>query len=117
MQHNKPSLIQKNLSGEYAFDIRALLQYAHQTTINNWIPILGGATIAFVLLMPLLGKGEGFISPVMGLDKFQEIIDKSLAETGKRYYPWVKQTFNISVEDAIGAVKFVIVAGTLQSGP
>lgn len=51
MQYNEPSLIQKNLSGEYAFDIRALLQFAHQTTIRNWLPILGGATIALVLLM------------------------------------------------------------------
>lgn len=68
-------------------------------------------------IMPLLGKGEGFISPVMGLEKFQEIIDKALAETGKRYYPWVKQTFNMSIEDAIGAAKLIFVAGTLQSSP
>lgn len=51
MQHNEPSLIQKNLRGGYAFDIKALLQFAHQTTIRNWLPILGGATIALALLV------------------------------------------------------------------
>ena len=31
--------------------------------------------------------------------------------------PWVKETFNISVKDAIGAAKLRIVVATLQSGP
>jgi hypothetical protein len=32
-------------------------------------------------------------------------------------FPWIKEMFNISVEDAIGAAKLVLVAGRSLQGP
>ena len=66
---------------------------------------------------PLLGKGEGIISPLMGWEKLEEILDKIWADAGKTFVPWVKETFNIPVEDAIGAAKLVWVAARLMFGP
>ena len=68
-------------------------------------------------LVPLLGIGEGVIAPIMGWETFKELNAKVFVETYKRFIPWVKETFNIPVEDAIGAAKLGKVSGTLQSGP
>ena len=70
-----------------------------------------------ILTRPLLGRGEGIFSPILGWKKHEEILDKIFGEHGKRFIPWVKDTFNIPVEDAIGAAKLVIVAATLLTGP
>ena len=65
-----------------------------------------------------MGKGEGIISPVLGAEKFQELTNKAWGEeAGRQFLPWVKETFNIPVDDAIGAVKVSEVAGALFSGP
>jgi len=65
----------------------------------------------------LLGIGEGIISPIWGWEKYEEINTKIWAEGGKKFWPIVKEMFNIPVEDAIGAVKLRIVATTLTNGP
>jgi hypothetical protein len=65
-----------------------------------------------------MSKGEGIISPVLGAEKWQELTKKAWGEEGGRnFFPWVKEVFNISVEDAIGAAKLVIVVGALFCGP
>jgi hypothetical protein len=69
------------------------------------------------IIAPLLGIEEGIISPVMGAEKWDEINDKVYGEGGKAFYPWAKETFNIPVEDAIGAYKLLNVVVTLLSGP
>ena len=68
-------------------------------------------------VMPLLGTEEGFISPVRGLEKFQEITDKIVAESGKKAIPRFKETFNMPVEDAVGAYMLFLVWGELAYGP
>ena len=68
-------------------------------------------------VMPLLGTEEGFISPVRGLEKFQEITDKIVTEGGKKLIPWIKEMFNIPVEDALGAMELWNVWGDLAYGP
>ena len=69
------------------------------------------------LVIPLLGKAEGFISPLWGWEKFWEIGGKIFGDAGKTFVPWVKETFNIPVEDAIGAAKLVWVGANLMFGP
>lgn len=68
-------------------------------------------------VMPTMGEEDGIISPVRGLEKFREVIDKVQAEGAKRFFPWVKGTFNIPVENAIDADDLLTVTGELQSGP
>ena len=68
-------------------------------------------------VMPLLGKGEGIIAPVMGYEKYLEINTKIYTEGGKKMFQMVKERFNIPVEDAIGAYTLYIVAAILQNGP
>jgi hypothetical protein len=64
-----------------------------------------------------MGKGEGIISPLMGWEKYDEVSRKTWGEGGRRFLPWVKERFNIPVEDAIEADKLTEVAATLTSGP
>ncbi len=68
-------------------------------------------------IVPLLGIGEGIISPIWGLEKFEEIIAKAYGDGGKRIFSFVKETFNIPVEDAVDATKLAIVSMTLLMGP
>lgn len=69
-------------------------------------------------LVPLLGKDEGIFAPIWGLEKFEEINSSVWGDQAiKQFYRWVKETFNIPVGDAIGAVKLVTAAFKLQSGP
>ena len=82
-----------------------------KTLLN--IALLRGVKTVF----PLMGKGEGIISPVMGFEKWREIVDKIWAESGRKIFPWVKKTFNIPVEDAVGAANLRIVIGSLTTGP
>jgi hypothetical protein len=65
----------------------------------------------------LVGKEEGFFSPVWGLEKFEEIVGKVFGDAGKKMLPQIKESFNIPVEDAIGAAKLVWVAARLMFGP
>jgi len=68
------------------------------------------------IIASLLGRGEGVIAPVMGKEKWLEINEKVFGEGGKQLYPWLKEAFNISVEDATGAVNLVIVGEKLMGG-
>lgn len=91
-------------------------------TEKRWL-ITAKILITFALLrgvktvMPLLGKGEGIISPIWGWEKWGEINQKIFGNGGRRLYPMIKEMFNISVEDAVGAAKLHIVATTLLQGP
>ncbi len=70
------------------------------------------------IIAPVLGLSEGIIAPVLGAEKWDEINDKVYGEGGKQLYTWVKKTFNIPVEDAIGAFKLVyVVESLLSAGP
>jgi hypothetical protein len=80
--------------------------------LTRLVMLRGSKTIA-----PLLGKGEGIISPVLGWEKYNEITDKIWGAGGRMRYPKIRDAFNIPVGDAIGAVKLHIVAGTLAGGP
>ena len=69
------------------------------------------------IVLPLLGTGEGIISPVWGWEKWYEINEKIWTEGGKKVFPKVKEAFNIPVEDAIGADNLESVVGILFTGP
>ncbi len=68
-------------------------------------------------VVPLLGKEDGFFTPIWGREKFEEILASTMANVNRDMILWVKKTFNIPVEDAAGAAKLGIVWTTLQSGP
>ena len=69
-------------------------------------------------IMPfVLGEEEGVIAPVWGFEKMIEIFTKVHGESMKKMYLWVKERFNIQVEDAVGAAKLSKVAGVLMFGP
>ncbi len=68
-------------------------------------------------VFPLLGEGEGVIAPILGWEKWKEIIEKVHSDNSKRLHKFTKETFNISVEDATGAAKLHIVAWQFQQGP
>ena len=65
----------------------------------------------------ILGIEEGIFSPILGWEKWVEIQKKIYGESGRKFVPWVKDMFNILVEDAIGAEKLLVVAVTLLQGP
>lgn len=68
-------------------------------------------------IMPtLLGKEEGILAPVWGWEKILEINNKIMGRGGRKLFSFVKEKFNIQVEDAVGAAKVVIVAATLLQG-
>jgi len=66
---------------------------------------------------PFLGKDDGILSLLSGWDKEVEIKAKIYAEGARKMFPFVKETFNIPVEDAVGAANLLIVAATLMNGP
>jgi hypothetical protein len=68
-------------------------------------------------LPAILGTEDGFISPVRGWEKHEEVTPKIYREIARKFFPWVEKTFNIPVEDAIGAAKLYIVASTFLIGP
>ena len=69
-------------------------------------------------IMPsVLGKDEGIIAPVLGWEKYLEINSKVFGDGLKQFYRFVKETFNIPVEDAVGANKLAYVVVKLQAGP
>jgi hypothetical protein len=69
------------------------------------------------IIASILGKGEGIIAPVMGAEKWKEINEKLYRDGGKALFPWVKETFNIPVENAMDAGDLQHVVIRLQSGP
>lgn len=79
--------------------------------------LTGFNLLRIALIRSLMGKGEGIFAPVMGWEKYEEISTKTWGEGGKRIFPWFKETFNIPVEDAIGAAKLYIVTCFLTAGP
>ena len=80
-------------------------------TLWGFIVLRGDKIIA-----PLLGMGKDIISPLWSKEKWYEITEKIFGDGGMKMMPMVKETFNIPVEDAIGAAKLVIVAATLVMG-
>ena len=64
-----------------------------------------------------LGKVKGFIAPVLGVEKWTEILTKMFRDGAKKMFPWVKETFNIPVEDAIGVDSVATVVSRLEAGP
>jgi hypothetical protein len=69
-------------------------------------------------IMPqILGMEKGIFSPILGWEKWVEIQKKIYSESGRKFVPWVKDMFNIPVENAIGAEKLMTVAVTLLQGP
>jgi hypothetical protein len=65
----------------------------------------------------ILGKEEGIISPVWGWEKWVEILTKVMAEGAKRFYPRLKEWFNIPVEDTKDVMNLLHIVSTLQQGP
>ena len=66
---------------------------------------------------PFLGKDEGILSLLSGWEKEVEIKEKIFGDSGRKMFPWIKETFNIPVQDAVGAATLGIVAATLMMGP
>jgi hypothetical protein len=71
-----------------------------------------------VKTMPaIMGKEEGIFAPVWGWERWKEIATKIIVDGAKRFFPRVKEMFNISVKDADGAARLFKVASTLMFGP
>jgi len=70
------------------------------------------------IIAPEMGKDKGIIAPVLGAQKWHEINVKIYgAEAIAQLMFWIKKTFDIPVEDAIGASKLYILNLTLGGGP
>jgi hypothetical protein len=67
--------------------------------------------------VPLLGKEEGIIAPVLGFEKFKEIIAKVFYDVSRHIFLDTEQMFNIPVNDATEAAKLSEVVENLISGP
>lgn len=80
-------------------------------TLLNLLFVRGSKT-----LVPLLGIGEGVIAPVMGWEKFKEINNKVFSEVNNKLLLWIKEMYNVPVEDCIGANKLITIWCYLQSG-
>jgi hypothetical protein len=74
-------------------------------------------TFADVCVFGVVMRGEKIIAPVLGKQKWLEINHKAWGENGKRLFPKVEETLNISGEDAGGAAKLAMVAVALVGGP
>ena len=70
-----------------------------------------------VIVAPEMGKDEGITAPVLGAEKWKEINYKIYGEGFLQMLLWVKETFNIPVEDAMGMVNLNIVTFALAGGP
>ncbi|MFX1521802.1 MAG: hypothetical protein ACFFCD_18000 [Promethearchaeota archaeon] len=68
-------------------------------------------------IAPDLGKSKGFISPLWSKEKWIEVGVKVFGDGAKQLFPMIKETFNIPIEDAISATKFVMIAARLVFGP
>ena len=61
------------------------------------------------IIAPLLGKGEGILSPIWGAEKWQEIHIKIFGDGGKLLFQMFTEMFNIPIENAIDAAKLSMV--------
>ena len=69
------------------------------------------------IIAPELGKDEGVIAPVLGKEKWEEINDKVFSEGARQFFPWVVETFNIPVKNAVDGESLETIVNVLQSGP
>lgn len=60
---------------------------------------------------------EQVLLEIVGKEKYSEIEAKMWGEGGKTFIPMIKETFNIPVEDAVGAANIIKVAAVLGMGP
>lgn len=81
-------------------------------TLLNFALLRGSKTV-----VPLLGRGEGVFAPVMGWEKYKEIVIRVMGESVKNLHHRVKEMFDLPVENAVDAAKLHTVVGKLQSGP
>jgi len=65
----------------------------------------------------ILSKGEGIFAPIMATEKWTEILSKMYIDGATKMFPWVKERFNVPVEDAIGAQNLVWIVAKLMDGP
>ena len=68
-------------------------------------------------IAPVLGKIDGFISPLWSKEKWIEVGVKVFGDGAKQLFPMVKETFNIPVGDAVEAAKLSMVVAILMFGP
>jgi hypothetical protein len=66
---------------------------------------------------PIIGKGEDIVAPVKGAETWTEINVQIFGGFFKWWWPRLQEMFNIQVENAEDAVKFLYVTTALQSGP
>jgi hypothetical protein len=57
------------------------------------------------------------LGAIVGGEKLEEILTGMFGGAGKRVHPFVKEKYNIPVEDAAGAAKLSLVVGGLILGP
>ena len=69
------------------------------------------------IVAPEMGKDEGITAPVLGAEKWIEINVKTTGEGILQFIPYVKETFNIPVENAVEAAKLIMVVPILMFGP
>ncbi len=84
------------------------------TAKNIWrfLVLRGAKTI-----LPLLSKDEGVYAPVWGWEKWGEINTKVFGDQARKLYLKIKETFNIPIEDAVGASKLSYAVERLVVGP
>jgi len=103
--------------------IRMAAEFLEKITPERRWVITAKALIRLIVLRgdkiiaPELGTEEGVIAPVLGKEKWEEINDKVFSEGSRQFYPWVKETFNIPVEDAVDADNFETIVNILSNGP
>ena len=64
-------------------------------TLLNFAILRGSKTV-----VPLLGKGEGVFAPVMGWEKYKEIVIRVMGEANKKLNNLVKEMLNLPVKNA-----------------
>jgi hypothetical protein len=57
------------------------------------------------------------LEPILGMEKWQGIMNEFWAGGGKMMFPQMKEAFNIEVKDAIGGYKLLAVVASLPAGP
>jgi hypothetical protein len=88
-------------------------RWAITAKILTGLTVLTGSNI-----MPaILGTEEGVFAPVWGWEKYNEINNKIFDRGGRKLFQWVKERFNMPVENAVDAAKVVLVAAKLLEGP
>jgi hypothetical protein len=65
----------------------------------------------------LVIRGETMYAPLVGEEKWTEIIKNLYGEGGKILFPMVKENFNVQVENAMGADDLVEIVTEVTMGP